>query len=480
MALRNSFDLRKIEREILLKTLVTANSEFIALYGRRRIGKTYLVRETFKTHIVFEFVGTKDSPARSQIENYTRALQRAFSTKIKTPPKNWHEALDLLIEVLGNPARSSRQKKVIFFDELPWLASRKSGFIEALDYLWNSYLSKRNDIVLVVCGSAANWMISNVVNNKGGLHNRITRPPLRMSPFTLIETRDYFRSRNIDLSEEQITELYMVTGGVAYYLNLYERGDSAAQFINRNFFGASSELRDEFDRLFSSLFDKFDTHMAIIKLLGKHSSGLSQKEIAAKLKTSTGGTFTKILTELEKSDFISFWPQLEHRKKDGIFRLVDEYTLFYLFWVDPLGARADLRDYWQKQIGKPRHYSWLGHAFEALCAKHAPELVKSLGVSGLTNRFYSFQGENTQIDMIIDRSDRCMNLCEMKYTLYPYEMTGAEASKLKERRLHLSKKTTKKTQVFLTLVTPQPAVKNKHYLSCVDKEINLSELFTSR
>jgi hypothetical protein len=323
-------------------------------------------------------------------------------------------------------------------------------------------------------------MISNIVNNKGGLHNRLTRPPLKMSPFTLLETKDYFRSRTIDLSDEQLVEIYMVTGGVAYYLNLYQRGDSAAQFINKSFFGPSPELRDEFDRLLSSLFDKFDTHLAIIQLLGKHASGLSQKDLAAKLKLNTGGSLTKILSELEKSDFLRFVPQLEHRRKSGVFRLVDEYTLFYLFWVRSLGSKTDLSDFWQKQIGKPRYYSWLGHAFEALCTKHAPELVRALGISGIINQFYTYQSREAQIDLIIDRSDRCMNICEMKYTQHPYELTAAESNKLKERKLQLSKKSAKRKHIFITLVTPQPAVRNKYYLGCVDKEINLGELFLPR
>ncbi len=357
---------RKKEITFLKSVESSPKSEFIAIYGRRRIGKTYLIREYFKNHpFFFEFTGTKDLPTQTQIKSFFREMDRTFKigSDLPHPPANWNEALNLLQNLIEKKSANKKSaKKIIFFDELPWLASRKSGFLEALDYFWNSFLSKRKDVILIVCGSAAHWMISEIINSKGGLHNRITRGPLAMLPFTLAETREFLQAKAIDLNPETIAEIYMATGGVAYYLEHVQRGQSAAQFINQSFFSETGELRTEFDRLFQSLFDHSETHIHLIKHLANHPSGLSYLEIAEKLKTQTGGTFSKMLTELEKSGFIQFTPPIGKKKKGGIYHLVDEYSLFYLTWVESLGRTFQDNTYWQKQIGKPRYYHWVGHA----------------------------------------------------------------------------------------------------------------------
>jgi AAA+ ATPase superfamily predicted ATPase len=467
---------RLSEVQVFQQLEASHKSEFIAIYGRRRIGKTYLVHEYFKTKtFFFEFNGTKDTPTKIQIKNFVNELQHVFKVVIPITPTNWSEAFNLLTDIIRD-TKISDQKKVIFFDELPWLASRKSGFLEALDYFWNSFLSKSKDSILIVCGSSANWMISQVINNRGGLHNRITRAPLAMSPFTLLETKQYLQTKKIDLTAEQIIELYMVTGGVAYYLDQYRKGESAAQFINRSFFAKDGDLYNEFDRLFRSLFEHYEIHIDIVKILAKSTHGLSQGEIVDKLKISSGGTLTKTLTELEKSGFIHFTPQIGRKKKEGTYRLIDEYTLFYLTWIENLGRTFQDPNYWQKQIGKPRYNTWLGQAFEALCFKHIEVLKTVLGISALTTFTYGFRNKIAQIDLVIERSDRTINLCEMKYTKSPFEMTESEASRIKIRKQELLKKLKTKVQVFTTLVTLFPAKKNKHYLNVIDNELDFEGL----
>jgi AAA+ ATPase superfamily predicted ATPase len=468
------------DRELSLFEQIEENSmsEFVAVYGRRRIGKTYLVHEYFKNHkFFFEFIGTKNSPAKIQIKNFYREIKRKWNSKVSEEPRDWSEALSLLVDLIEmQSVKKTDEKKIIFFDELPWLASKKSGFIEALEYLWNSFLSKRADVILVVCGSSANWMISQIVNNKGGLHNRLTRPPIAMMPFTLRETQRYLKTKAIDVNPQQIAEFYMVTGGVAYYLNQIQRGETSAQFINRTFFMIAGELRNEFERLFQSLFDHFEIHVKIVKCLAQHPFGLSQKDLIEYLGINSGGTFTKILTELEKSDFIRFTPQLGNKRKEGIYRLIDEYTLFYLTWIQPLARTFQDRIYWQKQVGKPRYNSWLGYAFENLCFKHSEELVSALGISGLTTQIYGYRTPKVQIDLVIERSDKALNLCEMKYTGEPYEMSASEVEKLKTRKTGALANIKRNVQVFITLVTLFPAKKNKYYLSIIDNEINLVNL----
>lgn len=460
---------RKYEQSVLKNAVTSGRSEFIALYGRRRIGKTFLINEYFKNYDLYlEFTGTKDGSAKSQLKNFSRAIgsKNTFS--------DWGDAF---LEVEAWINKKSKQKKIIFFDELPWLASRKSGFLEALEYFWNSRLSKRKDIVLIVCGSSASWMIKNVINNKGGLHNRLTIPPLSLAPFTLKETKEFFDSRGIDITIDQLTEIYMVTGGVAHYLNLYQKGESSSQFINRNFFSRSGELGLEFDRLFQSLFDRFDFHVHVVKLLAKHPMGLSQSEIAKSLKISTGGTFTKILGELEKSSFIQFTSLLGNKKKDGVYKLIDEYSNFYLTWRDLLGVTVNDNLYWQKQVGKPKYNSWLGNSFEILCLKHIEQIIHALGISGLTNSIHCFRNENAQIDLVIERSDKTINLCEIKFSQAAYQTTEEDVKKLKKRKEELKLFIGPRKQVFITLITPYPAIKNKHYLSSIDQEINLEKFF---
>ncbi|MGK5089553.1 ATP-binding protein [Bdellovibrionota bacterium FG-2] len=479
MMSKNADLIGRIEEHKVLHDLNKGRgSEFVAIYGRRRIGKTYLIQQCFRDHpFYFEFVGTHKGSLKTQLKNFAEELSRVFKIRIKDKPETWTDAFQLLTQVLENHKRDSSFKKVIFFDELPWLAARKSGFLEALDYFWNSYATKRKDIVLVICGSAASWMISKVINSKGGLHNRITKS-IALSRFSLKETKEYLREKHgIELSDELIAEIYMATGGVAYYLDQVKRGESATQFINRSFFSLNGELRKEFDRLFVSIFDDHQKHVEVIRLLAKNRAGLSTSQMLEKLKKEKGGGFSEVLEELEKSEFIQFIPRLEKKRRDGVFRIIDEYTLFYLAWVESLGRMFRDETYWEKQVGTPRYNAWLGYAFENLCLSHAKQITNALGVSGLATQVLSFQNKKVQIDMIIDRPDKAINLCEMKYTFSPFVMSQSEMQKIRARKRELLANLKRKKHIFVTLVTPFPSKRNKHYIGTIDNEINLVGFF---
>lgn len=455
-------------------------SEFLAVYGRRRIGKTFLIDEYFKKNrpFYFYFTGEQKTPVKIQLASFHDELKRKFNYQGKEKFANWREALSAFTDIINNfPV--TLEKKVIFFDELPYLASKKSGFKEALGYFWNTHLARRSDVILVVCGSAASWMVKHIVHNKGSLHNRLTKPAISLAPFTLNETQRYLKALGADLDQEQIAEIYMVTGGVAFYLDQYELGESANSFVNRVFF--NGPLRTEFNYLFSSLFDDYKGYVETVTALGNNRYGLSRDEIGKKIKQASGSGLTKILEELEQSSFIRGLPKLGRKKQVGTYILTDEYSLFYLTWIAPLGMTITEQDYWQKQANSSSYHSWHGHAFESLCLKHSIALKEKLGIASLTTYEYGFKTDSAQVDLVIDRADKTANLCEMKYTAEPYEMTAAEAMKLDNRKKELAReillKTKKKKQIFVTLVTPQPAVKNSHYNSIVQKEINLSALF---
>ncbi|MCU0374761.1 MAG: AAA family ATPase, partial [Chitinophagaceae bacterium] len=324
---------RQAEKLIMLETLQSDKSELIAIYGRRRVGKTYLIRQVFQNKISFELSGSVDAPMEIQLTNFAKQLDSRMTTGIKlSVPANWPEAFDMLKGYLTKLNKEG--KKVIFFDELPWLDTMHSGFLSALDYFWNSWCTKRSDIVMVVCGSAASWMIEKVIQNKGGLHNRITRK-IRLLPFTLTETRAFLQYKQIALDEHQIAQLYMVAGGVAYYLDAVQRGKSATQNIDLLCFHENGMLRHEFEQLYHSLFRNAHRHIAIIRALSKKNIGLTRSEIAQAVQMQSGGNLSQILKELEESGFIMASRQPHRKLKDMVYRLTDEYSCFYLRFIEP-------------------------------------------------------------------------------------------------------------------------------------------------
>jgi AAA+ ATPase superfamily predicted ATPase len=473
---------RDRELKIFHQVEQSRKSECLAVYGRRRIGKTYLIDETFNNHpFYFSFTGTKNSPHKKQIKKFMRKLVRlARKMKVTIPKRasDWDEALDILFQVVERAKTDPTQKKIIFFDELPWLCSHKSGFLEALDYFWNDNLSKRRDSILIVCGSAAAWMIKQILNEKGGFHNRVTKSPIAMRPFTMKETKEYLHFRQItSLSDKQIVEIYMVTGGVAHYLDQLNPGESATQFINNNFFGTHGELRKEFSRLFKSLFDEYRKHVAVIRALADHPSGYTHHELLTALQLPSGGTFSEVLEELQESHFIQFNPKLGNKKKEGVYRLIDEYTLFYLKWVEPLGKNHRDNTYWNSQFGKRGYFTWLGHAFENVCFKHSEQIKADLGISGITANVFGYRGK-TQMDMLIDRKDDTINLCEMKYTGSVFKLTAKEAKNIQDRKDELLSLVKTGTSVIVTLVTPLPVSNTvAHYTGLIDGQVNLDAFF---
>src|SRR5580692_321614 len=212
------------EREVALLDSVYASGspEFVAIYGRRRIGKTYLIREYFRGRgtVYFEFTGQKDAALNVQLNDFRETLEKVFYSGKPIPRlDSWKSAFKTLAEALrATQSVQKAERAVVILDELPWMATPKSGLIPALDHIWNTQLSTLPEVILVVCGSAASWMIDHLIQAKGGLHNRITRR-IRLMPFTLPESIGFLKSRNIKLSLRATAELYMAIGGVPYYLN---------------------------------------------------------------------------------------------------------------------------------------------------------------------------------------------------------------------------------------------------------------------
>lgn len=478
---------RKSQTEILKKAYESHESEFVAIYGRRRIGKTYLIREFFNEKITFELTGILGASLKDQLENFAGSMERAIGTGIQPKvPSSWREAFTMIERFLDSGmAGTTSVKKVVFLDELPWLNTPRSKFLSALQHFWNNYCTKRSDIVLIVCGSAASWMIQNIVRAKGGLHNRLTRQ-IRLLPFTLEETKQYLQKRNIrNLDNYSILQIYMAFGGIPYYLSFVESGKSPAQVIDALCFDGSGPLRMEYDQLYRSLFDKSGQHMKIIGLLAVKRKGLSRSEILQEAGLRSGGTASTIIEELEESGFIAAYVPFGKRKKDMTYRLVDEYSLFYLKWIKPLGKQNPGDGYWLTRQNSQKYKSWAGYSFEGICLKHVNKLKDALGISKVstTESSWRFQPvENTedsgaQIDLLIDRADGVINLCEMKFYAAEFVIDAKYAGELKEKVRIFRDQSKSRKNIFITLVTTFGTKQNPHSLSLEVIDLRSDVLF---
>jgi AAA+ ATPase superfamily predicted ATPase len=453
---------RKQEIEILNKAMNSNEAEFIAVYGRRRVGKTFLVREFFNEKICFELTGMPDGSLNDQLVNFADSLHRVTRSPVAPKvPGSWREAFLQLEQFLDAGKNNSRGvKQVVFLDELPWLNTPRSKFLGALQYFWNTYGSARNDLVLVVCGSAASWMIRNVVRSKGGLHNRLTRQ-IRLLPFTLTETREYLNSRGMkNLGNYSVLQLYMSLGGVPYYLSKIEPGLSPAQIIDSLCFSKTGPFRSEYDQLYRSLFEESGQHLKVVEFLASRRSGFSRKEIMNAIGMSSGGTVTTIFEELEESGFISSYVPFGKKAKEALYRLTDEFSLFHHFWIKPLGKQDPGADYWIIQQAQPKFKSWAGYSFEGICMKHTGELKTALGIAKVATQESPWRGKSTeeneggvQIDLLIDRADGVINLCEMKFYADEFSIEAGYAKELRKKATVFREQTGTRKSIFLTMVT---------------------------
>lgn len=456
-------------------------SEFVAVYGRRRVGKTFLVKELFKDCFTFRFSGRENASVGVQLENFNLALND-FCNEIFPKPDSWSMAFHQLEKFIEKQCDGP---KVIFLDELPWLDTPKSGFLGALEYFWNNWAFYRDDIKLIVCGSATSWMLNKLINSRGGLHNRVTHRML-ISPFTLKETEYYFKSKGFAYERPEILDCYMVFGGVAYYLSLFEKDKSVAENTDYLCFSRSGELHGEFRRLFSSLFKTSKKHEEIIAALSQKGVGMTRQEIADATKLINNGNLTNMLVELEECEFIRSYTPFGKTKKEKLYQLVDLYTLFHYHFLQSKNDNA--KNYWLKILGKPKHATWCGFAFEKVCLHHLDNIVGALGIAGMqsdpcswiykadkTNEDEMLQ-QGAQIDLLIDRSDKVINICEMKYSNNEYEITKAYDQQV-FRRMEIFRKVAKTRKTLVPVYITPFGLLNNAYSRKVMNSITLDDLF---
>lgn len=477
---------RENEIKIFDKILSSKKAEFVAIYGRRRVGKTYLISRHFsKQEIYFECTGIKDGKMRDQLKNFSEAFQHTFYPDLTLAiSTSWRQAFEQLTNKINDIPQN--KKIILFFDELPWLATRKSKFLQELDYFWNTKWSRMPNVKLIVCGSAASWILDNLVNAKGGLHNRVTET-IRLNPFTLRETKKYLEvNMNIKLSLIQILDLYMVLGGVPFYLSKLKKHKSIAQNINELCFSRDGALYAEFPRLFKSLFEAYEINLRIIKTIAKFRYGISFGQLVEKMGKKAGGRFSDRLNELEAAGFIEKILPYGRKKRDHYYRVSDEYTMFYLNWIENVSGKIPSdSNYWLEISKNPAWNSWTGCAFEMVCHKHVNNIINGLklhGVSCLVShwKFIPSAGakkQGAQVDLLLDRSDNAITLCEIKYSSKQFSIEKSYANDLKNKITVFQNETSTSKQLFLALITTAGLKKNIWSEDLVDEVIKLDDLF---
>lgn len=460
------------EKELLqLAALRDSNeSHFVVVYGRRRVGKTFLINHFFNDTYTFKVTGLAKKDKKMQLANFGASL-RKYGSPLSPIPKNWMEAFSLLRTMLD--AIHVKGKIIVFIDELPFMYTQKSDLVTALEHFWNDWGCTKDNLVLIVCGSATSWITKKILRNKGGLHNRVT-DKIYLHPFTLAECKKYYQSRGIQLSDKDIVESYMVMGGIPYYLSLVEKGKSLAQNIDEMFFLRKGKLDGEFEDLYASLYEKSADYIKVVTALGTKSKGLSRDEILRLTKLTNNGAFSDVLQDLEDCDIIRHYKEFGKEKYGGLYQLIDFYTLFYLKFLKNYAGQE--KPFWALQQNTPMHNTWAGYAFEQLCLCHYPQIERALSIGGIQTSVSAWRSDDAQIDLLITRADRIIDVCEIKFWREPFTITKSYEENLQRKINSFINDSRTRYAVHLVMITTYGIVQNQHS-GIVQAEVVMNDLF---
>ena len=467
---------RELETKELRDIYNSDESSFVAIYGRRRIGKTYLINELFEHDFTFRHAGIYKGTKPEQLYAFSASLKE-FGYKITEKINNWYEAFENLKDLIKN---SDQKKKIIFFDEIAWMYTKGSNFIKALENFWNGWACARKDIMLIICSSATSWIINNIIHSKGGLYNRITAQ-IHLQPFTLQECEKYSEYKNLALTKKQITEVYMIIGGVPYYWTLFKKGQSVPQFIDSCFFKNGSPLSGEFKYIFSSLFTQPNDYIKIVEVLSCKKYGMTRNEILEETQLIDNGEFSNKLEDLINCGFIRGYSPMIVKKKSIIYQLIDPFTIFHFHF---LTKNINDDNYWSNMLNTPTINTWQGLAFERICILHTNSIKKSLGISGVHTAVYPWsckkdltkQIYGSQIDMVIERKDDIVNIIEIKYYDAPYIITQKYMENLSKKKHDYASITKTKSAIHFTFIALN-GIENNTYSKEIQSVINIEDLF---
>jgi len=465
---------REREKAALKQYFESDAPEFLVVYGRRRIGKTFLIREYFEGKFDFYATGLANGKKEDQLRAWSMAIKNSFGGADESVT-SWLDAFALLRSKLEKQNKSKR--KVLFIDEIPWMDTAKSGFLTALEHFWNGWASGRKDIFLIICGSATSWVAKNILKNRGGLYNRVTRR-MRLLPFTLKETEEYLNDREINFGRYRTCEAYMIFGGVPYYYSLLGKGLSLAQNVDALCFTEDALLRSEFEEIYATLFKNSAKYIKVVIALSSKTKGLTRDEIIRQTGISSGGGLTQILEELELCGFIRAYPNYSLDETLSLFQLIDHFSLFHLRFIN--GKKPRNSRFWTSNLESPSLSTWKGYAFEQVCLAHSEQIKQALGLQVISTEISSWRSRQSspgaQIDLLIDRKDGIINLCEMKYSKAEYSITVKEEAQLRNKIVAFESETGTKKAVHLTMVTTFGITKNSH-AGVVQSEVVLDDLY---
>ena len=469
---------RKREMARLETCMEADQAQLIIVYGRRRVGKTYLINEYFKNAFAFKLTGTYGKSKRFQLESFAEELKNKTG-KDGGVPENWRMAFRLLRGYLESLPEN--EKKVVFFDEMPWLDTYKSDFLPIFEWFWNDWAQTRKNLVFIVCGSATSWMVDKLDNNIGGLFRRQSAR-LYLEPFTLHETELFLKSKGIEWTRYQIAECYMIMGGIPYYLNMLDRSLSLSQNIDNLFFRNRGELWDEFTHLYNTLFSNSESYIQVVEALSKKAGGLSRNEIIKASGIPTNGALSTVLSNLVSSGFVRVSGFYGRKKKDSLYQLSDYFSAFYFRYIKDNYGKDE--HYWSNAIDNPTRRSWAGLAFEQLCKDHVAQIKQKLGISGVLSEesIWYTQGNaelgitGAQIDLLIERRDQIINLCEMKYSINEYVIDKSYDEALRNKLETFRRSTGTKKSLQITMITTYGLKENK-YSNFVQSQVTLEDLF---
>ena len=467
---------RKKQQAELLEAYNADDSKFVALCGRRRVGKTFLVKQTFKDNFTFSHSGLAHATLQEQLYGWRSSLEDA-GLHVEATPRHWLEAFDMLKQLIR---QSEKRKKVIFIDEMPWMDAPRSKFVTALEFFWNGWAAMREDVLLIVCGSATSWIINKIFRNHGGLHNRVNYQ-IFLEPFTLHECEEYSKSLGLAFSRYDLLEAYMVMGGVPYYWSLLEKDKSLAQNIDALFFAHQGALHYEFRELYDSLFRNSAPYINVVNALGKKLCGMRREEIVNALGITDSGNLTRVLEDLEHSGFILRTKTYGSKKYNTVYRLIDNFSLFHLKFMEE--NKSDDPEFWSHSYTSPMRYSWCGLAFERVCFQHIPQIKRALGISGVMTTTYTWQvkdddvyGPGAQIDMLVERADNTINVCEMKFSQNEFVIDKDYDAILRHKLARFGANISRRKTLRLTFVTTFGVAHNA-YWNRVQNEVVADDLF---
>ena len=464
--------------QLLEQCVQSKESELVVVYGRRRVGKTFLVNQFFKNKYAFKLTGVYHQPTSVQLERF--ATQMEEYSGYSTIPENWYKAFDMLKKHLQQT--TTQGKKVVFIDEMPWLDTEESNFVAAFEQFWNGWASAEGDILLIACGSATSWMTNKLLANQGGLFNRCgTR--LFVRPFTLKETEEYLLSKEIEWTRYDIAECYMIMGGIPFYLKQLSPKWTYTQNIDNVFFKEKGLLWDEFSHLYDTFFKQPENHIAVVEALSKKRMGLTRNEIIKATKLHDNGNLTTILDNLTNNEFIRPYNYFGKKKQDTIYQLTDFYSMFYFSYIKDNYSRDP--HYWTNHMDDPSRRSCAGYTFEQLCLYHLDQVKQAIGISAVQCEVSAWfhksaEGEErkrgAQIDLLIDRRDRVINVCEMKFSINEFTINKDYEAVLRNKMETFREESKTQKALQLTMITTY-GVKKNMYSSRVQSEVVLDDLF---